>query len=165
MTNDQVSGFLFGGGGNAAKFEEIGDKTTGRITDCRVTQQTSMEDNSPLTWSDGSPRTQLVVTLATDERGGDDDDGSRRLYAKGGNYEIASGSGRSMKDAIAEAVKTAGARTLETDGTLTVVYTGVGKKTNRGYSAPKLYKARYEAPKATISEADLFGKEGAEEPF
>jgi hypothetical protein len=67
-----------------------------------------------------------------------------------------------MKDAIAQAVKAAGKRTLEEDGTLTVAFTGEGKRTNRGYNAPKLYKAKYEPPRATISEDDLFGKD---EPF
>lgn len=152
-----VNDFLFGGGGKAAKFEQMGDTVTGVIDHVEVSQQTSMEDNTPLTWSDGSPRKQLVITLATDMRDGDDDDGKRRIYAKGGSYEVASGSGSSMKGAIADAVKKVGASTLEEGGTLTVAYTGEGKKTNRGYSAPKLYKARYEAPKSSVSADDLFG--------
>jgi hypothetical protein len=160
--SDEVTGFLFGGEGNAAKFEELGDKVTGKITNCVMAQQTSMDDNTPLTWSDGRPRMQLVITLATDDRNGDDDDGARRVYAKGGNYEVATGSGTSMKDAIASAVKASGKRTLEEGGTLTVAYTGEGKRTNRGYNAPKLYKAKYEPPRASISEEDLFGKD---EPF
>jgi len=158
-----INDFLFGGGGKAAKFEDLGDQVSGRITDVQVTQQTSMEDNTPLTWADGSPRKQLVITLATDQRDGDDDDGARRIYAKGGRYEVANGSGTSMKDAIGDAVKRAGCRSLDEGGNLTVAYTGLGKKTNRGYSAPKLFKAKYEAPKASISEDDLFGKDP--EPF
>ena len=161
MSND-VGDFLFGGTGKAAKFDDLGDQITGVITDCQVTQQTSMEDNTPLTWSDGSPRKQLVITIQTDAHDGDDDDGQRRIFAKGGRYEVAQGSGTSMKDAIADAVKRAGGRTVEEGGTLTVAFTGLGKKTNRGYSAPKLYKARYEAPTKSISEKDLFGEE---EPF
>jgi hypothetical protein len=168
MSNDDVSDFLFGGGSLAAKFEELGTKISGTVTDCRMAQQTSLDDGSPLTWSDGRPRMQLVVTLATEELDSsiDGDDGTRRLYAKGGNYEIASGSGKSMKDAIADAVKAAGAKTLESGGTLTVAYTGEGKRTNRGFNAPKLYKARYERPHAVVSEEDLFGAKGTEpDPF
>ena len=154
-----VNDFLFGGGGKAAKFEEMGDTITGVIDHVEVNQQTSMEDNTPLTWSDGSPRKQLVITLATELRDGEDDDGKRRVYAKGGNYEVASGSGTSMKDAIGDAVRKAGAKSLDEGGTLTVAFTGMGKKTNRGYSAPKLYKARYEAPKSSVSADDLFGQD------
>ncbi|MET0911435.1 MAG: hypothetical protein ABWZ99_18365 [Ilumatobacteraceae bacterium] len=148
--------FLFGGGGKAASFEAIGDAVEGRIENVVVSQQTSMEDNTPLTWPDGRPREQLVITLATDLREGDDDDGIRKLYAKGGKYEAAEGTGTSMKDAIADAVKKAGARSIDEGGTLKVGHTGIGKKTNRGYSAPKLYRATYTPPKASVGADELF---------
>ena len=151
-----VDKFLFGGGGKAAKFDEIGDTVEGFIENVEVSQQTSMEDNTPLTWPDGRPREQLVITLATDAREGDDDDGVRKLYAKGGKYEVASGAGTSMKDAIADAVKKSGSRSIDQGGRLKVGYSGEGKKTNRGYSAPKLYRAVYEPPKASVAADDLF---------
>jgi hypothetical protein len=152
-----VNDFLFGGGGKAAKFEAIGDTVSGTITDVKVSQQTSMDDNTPLTWPDGSPRMQLVISLQTDERtDGEDDDGVRKLYAKGGKYEVAEGTGTSMKDAIADAVKKAGAKSIDEGGKLTVGHTGMGKKTNRGFSAPKLYRAQYEAPKASVDANDLW---------
>lgn len=151
-----INDFLMGGGGKAAKFENVGDSVVGVITDARVTQQTSLEDNTPLTWSDGSPRMQLVVSLATDLRDDGDDDGIRKVYAKGGKYEVASGSGTSMKDAIADAVKRSGVKTIEEGGKLTIAFTGEGKKTNRAYSAPKLYKAKYEAPVSRVDVDDLF---------
>ena len=113
-----INDFLNGGGGKAAKFEVLGDKVTGKITEAKLSQQTSMEDNTPLTWSDGSPRMQLVITLQTEDREGEEDDGVRRVYAKGGNFEIADGTGKSMKDAIAEAVKASGAKSLEEGGVL-----------------------------------------------
>lgn len=148
--------FLFGGGGKSAKFETLGDMVVGIIESCEVSQQTSMEDNTPLTWPDGSPRNQLVITLQTDERDGEDDDGVRRVFAKGGKWEVAKGDGTSMKDAIADAVRKAGAKSLDTGARLTVAFTGLGKSKNRGYSAPKLYKAKYEPPKQSISEDALF---------
>jgi len=148
--------FLFGGGGKAAKFDEIGDTVEGIIENVEVAQQTSMEDNTPLTWPDGRPREQLVITLQTDAREGDDDDGIRKLYAKGGKYEVAEGAGTSLKDAVADAVKKAGARSIDQGGKLKVGFSGMGKKTNRGYSAPKLYRAVYEPPKASVSADELF---------
>lgn len=148
--------FLLGGGGKAAKFEQLGDRVVGTITELKISQQTDMETGAPLTWADGSPRNQLVITLQTDERLDDNDDGVRRVYAKGGNYEVAEGKGKSMKDAIAEAVKASGAGKIEEGGKLTVGYSGNGKRTNRGFSAPKLFAAKYEAPTTSISEDDLF---------
>lgn len=155
MSDNEAQDFLFGGGGKAAKFDEVGDEVKGTISECVVGQQTDMETGAPLTWSDGSPRKQLVITLATADRNGDDDDGVRRIYAKGGNYEAASGTGTSMKDAIADAVKKSGASRIEVGGILRVAHTGIGKKTNRGFSAPKLYRAVYEAPKQSVSADDF----------
>jgi len=157
--NDDLNGFLFGGGGKAAKFEQVGDTVEGIITHAEVSQQTSMETNEPLTWADGSPRMQLVITLQTDERTDDNDDGLRRIFAKGGRYEPQEGTGTSMKDAVADAVKKSGARSIDEGGWLKVGYSGVGKKTNRGYSAPKLFRAQYKAPTASIAAKDLWDNE------
>ena len=155
--SEDITGFLFGGGGKAAKFESLGDSVEGTITDVKLSQQTDMETQAPLTWSDGSPRMQLVISLQTELSDGENDDGIRRLFAKGGNYEVATGSGKSLKDAIADAVKKAGVKSIDEGGTLKVAYTGEGKRTNRGFSAPKLYKASYKAPVASVAAEDLFG--------
>lgn len=163
MSTD-VDKFLFGGGGKAAKFEAVGDTVEGKITDVQVSQQTSMEDNMPLTWPDGQPRMQLVITLQTTLRDDPDDDGIRKLYAKGGKYEVSEGTGTSMKDAIADAVKKAGARSIDQGGTLKIGHSGMGKKTNRGFSAPKLYRAVYSAPVASVDASELFDDE-SKEPF
>ncbi len=157
MSKDEISDFLTGGGSKSAKFEELGDSVEGTITSAELTQQTDLETQAPLFWTDGKPRMQLVVGIQTDgERADDNDDGVRKVYAKGGAYEVSSGSGKSMKDAIADAVKKANAPTLEVGGWIKVAYTGEGKKTNRGFSAPKLYKAAYKAPVQSVAAADLF---------
>jgi hypothetical protein len=155
---NDINGFLFGGGGYAAKFDKLGDKVAGEIISAEMVQQTSMEDNTPLFWDDGKPRMQLVVTLQTDQRDpeDEDDEGIRRVYAKGGRFEAAEGEGQSMKDAIGGAVKKAGAKSLDEGATLAVAYTGIGKKKTRGYSAPKLYTAQYKAPTISVSADDLF---------
>jgi hypothetical protein len=155
--SDDITGFLFGGGGRAARFDKIGDMVTGQITDVRLTQQTAMETNEPMTWSDGRPRMQLVVSMATDDRVDENDDGIRTVYAKGGNYEASTGAGTSMKDAISDALKRAKATTIEVGGVLTVAYTGEGKKTNRGFTAPKLWRAKYEPPVKGVAADDIFG--------
>lgn len=155
MTDD-INDFLMGGGGKAASFEEVGVVCEGEIIDARLAQQTDMDTNAPLFWTDGRPRMQLVLTLQTEERAGPDDDGQRRLYAKGGNFEAANGSGVSMKDAIADALRKAESKKLEVGGHLKVAHTGVGKKTNRGFNAPKLFKASYKPPTVSVAADDLF---------
>ncbi len=160
MSDTDINSFLFGGSGKAAKFEEIGDTVEGFITDAQQTQQTHMETQEPLTWPDGSPRMQLVVTLQTELHDDDNDDGLRRIFAKGGRYEVAEGTGTSMKDAIADAVKKSGSKTFDVGGWLKVGFSGMGKKTNRGFSAPKLFRAQYKAPTASIAAKDLWDDEG-----
>ena len=164
MSND-INAFLMGGGGKSFKFEQVGDVVEGEVTDVQLTQQTSLEDNTPLTWSDGSARMQLVISIATKAHDDENDDGIRRVYAKGGRYEVASGSGMSMKDAVADACRKAGAQTIEVGGKIKIGFTGEGKKTNRGYSAPKLFKASYEKPTRNVAVNDLFDDGGQDEPF
>lgn len=165
MSND-VNDFLFAQGGKSFKFERIGDTIKGEIIKAEVRQQTSM-DGQLLTWDDGSPRKQLVVTIQTDAHDTDDDDGVRSIYAKGGNFEIAKGEGTSMRNAIAEAVKDAGASSLDPGDELAVCFTGESKA-KRGYSPAKLYVAGFKKATHSVKAADLFGdgsREGEPDPF
>ena len=59
---------LLEGGGKSAKFETVGDTTKGQVVAAESRQQTDYTSGEPLTWDDGNPRMQLVITLATDER-------------------------------------------------------------------------------------------------
>lgn len=155
MTND-INDFLFSSGAKAFPFENLDDGVEGEILSCDLRQQTSIDDGTPLTFADGRPRMQLVIQLQTKLHDNDDDDGVRTVYAKGGRFEVAKGEGMSMRDAIAEAVKTAGASSLDTGGYLAVVHTGLGKAKSRGYNAPKLFTAGYRKPKASVSAKALF---------
>ncbi|MGM9380306.1 hypothetical protein [Streptomyces antibioticus] len=127
--------FLMGGSTPSAKFPTIGTAVTGRITTKpTVEQQRDYTTGEPKFWDDGKPQMQLVVTLATNERDPavQDDDGTRRLYVKG-----------QMKNAVAQAVRAAGAPGLEAGGALTVQYTHDGEKTNPRFNAPKQFAAQY----------------------
>jgi hypothetical protein len=139
-----VESFLSGGGAPTAKFPTKGVTIKGTIEDLAVTQQTDLNGN-PLEWDDGNPRMQLVVTLATDERDAaiDDDDGKRRLFVKGG-----------MRTAVKDALKLAGAKTLEVGGTLAVQYKDDGEPPRAGFNAPKIYVAQYKAPAADAVSVD-----------
>lgn len=151
---DDINNFLLSGGAKSFPFESIGDAVEGDIIDADVRQQTSMEGEL-LTWNDGKPRMQLVITLQTKLREGEDDDGVRTIYAKGGKYDVAKGEGTSMRDAIADAVRTAGATKLEAGDSLVVAFTGLGVA-KRGYQAPKLYTAGFRKAKAGVSADALF---------
>ena len=162
MSND-VNDFLFAEGGKSFKFTNLGDTVKGEIVKAEIRQQTNLEGQL-LTWDDGSPRKQLVITLQTDEHDSDDDDGIRTIYAKGGNFEVARGEGTSMRNAIADAVKDAGADRLEPGDELAVAFTGESKA-RRGYSPAKLYVAGFKKAAHSVKATDLFGDKREEEPF
>ncbi|HEU0067824.1 MAG TPA: hypothetical protein VFQ26_01005 [Nitrospiraceae bacterium] len=150
-----VNDFLFSGGAKSFPFENIGDVVRGTITHMEKRQQTGLEDNKPLFWDDGSPRMLAVFTLQTALRDDPDDDGLRSIYAKGGRYEIAEGEGMSMKDAIAQAVRDAKAKTVELGDELAVGFTGRAKA-KKGYTAAKLYAASFRKGTKPMSADDLF---------
>ncbi|MFD8847055.1 hypothetical protein [Streptomyces pseudogriseolus] len=131
-----ANSFLMGGGGApTAKFPTPGTTVGGRITEQpKVEQQRDIQSGELKFWSDGNPMMQLVVTVQTDERDPsvEDDDGRRRIFVKG-----------QMKNAVADAVRQAGAKGLEVGGTLHVRYTHDGTPKQRGFSAPKQYAAKY----------------------
>ena len=142
MTNPADS-FLLGGGGASAKFENVGDTVTGTIVTTEVTNQTDLATGAVLTWDDGSPRQQLVVSLQTQEKTDADDDGVRKVYVKGSKKP----GSRSLHDAVASAVRASGAKGLTPGGTLSVKYIGDEPSATRGFSPRKLYEATF-APSA-----------------
>jgi hypothetical protein len=147
-----------GGGGKYWSPEQIGEKITGTIRTVDRRPQTEFGSGKELTWDDGRPRMLTYIELETDLHEDDDDDGVRALYAKGGkNFEPAQGNGTSMEIAVAEAVKAAGASTIDEGATLAVQFTGIAKPTTRGYQGAKLYRAQYKPPVSSVSADDLFG--------
>lgn len=138
--------FLMGGSVTSAKFESINDSVTGTIVEePEVRQQTDLDTGLPKTWPDGRPMMQLVVTLQTELHEDADDDGLRRVYVKG----------KSLTEAVRDAVRKAGAKGLEVGGRLQVVYVGDGEVKKRGFNPPKLYLAQYARPSGQESNAFL----------
>jgi hypothetical protein len=129
--------FLMGGGGApSAKFPTVGTTVSGRITERPTVEQQR----------DTRRREQVLARREPDDaarrhprRPTERDPSSptttarRRLFVKG-----------QMKNAVADAVRAAGARGLEVGGVLTVTYTH-GTATQRGFSPPKQYTAQYTA--------------------
>lgn len=157
-TSTDVDDFLFGSSCPSAKFPEIGTAFKGLILAAEVTQQTDADTGKGKTFESGDPMMQVVITLQTDARDPEieDDDGRRRLFAKGGK---GTDKGKSMRDAIAEAVKKAGTQKLEVGGELAVKYVADGPKTSPTKTAPKLYRAQYTAPVKSVEFDE------SEEPF
>lgn len=141
--NNPADSFLLGGGGASAKFENVGDTVTGTIVTTEVTNQTDLATGAVLTWDDGSPRQQLVVSLQTQEKTDADDDGVRKVYVKGSKKP----GSRSLHDAVASAVRASGAKGLTPGGTLSVKYIGDEPSATRGFNPRKLYEATF-APSA-----------------
>jgi len=154
-----MSGFDIGelsGGGKAFPFESIGDTVKGQISLIERRQQRSFDGGTPLTWDDGSPKMLTYVEIETDLNEGDDDDGVRALYLKGGkNFEVAEGKGHSGEVALVEAAKKANIKSIEVGSTLTVQHSGLAKPTTRGYQPAKLYTMKLEAPKSSVSVDDF----------
>lgn len=148
-----IDDFIHGSrGAPSAKFPTVGTVVSGTIaTKPEVTQRRDIDGNM-MTWDDGNPRMQLVITLQTDERDPDveDDEGLRRIFAPRPS---------NLLTAIADALKKSGAR-LEPGGLLAVKFTGEKPHEKRGYNAIKEYAAQYQPP-AGPSADDLLGATSA----
>jgi len=139
--------FLMGSGAASAKFETIGTAITGTIVkEPVVQQQTDITTGEPKYWSDGKPREQLQVILATQQRDPSDpsDDGHRALYVRG-----------ELTKAVRAAIKASGAKGIEVGGTMTVTYTGNGQPPKPGFSGAKLFAVTYAPPLPQAANAFL----------
>lgn len=140
MTTDP-NAFLMSGGAPSFKFASPGDKVEGRIEDFTVQQQRDPKTQAPKFYDDGNPMEQLRVTLQTTLRDSSiaNDDGKRSIYVKG-----------QMKKAIGDAIRAAGEARIEEGGTLVVQYFADGQRSAVGLNPPKLFKAKYVAPVASV---------------
>lgn len=134
----------------------MGDKVSGEVISAKRVQQTDFQTGDPLFWSNGDPRMMSQVTIQTDLRDGEDDDGVRTLYLKGGNFEAKEGVGAAGERALVEAMKAAGATSVDPGGKLHVAISGIAKPTTRGYQPAKLWSMKYEPPTQSIAAADLW---------
>jgi len=160
-TTPTADEFLLGGSAGKSAFakdDPIGTTVTGTILSTEVRQQTDLETGKPMTWENGDPRMQLVVSLQTDQRVPDepDDDGVRAVYVKGSK---APGS-QSLHDAVRAAVQAANAKGIEPGGTLTVQLIGTEPSKTRGYNDRKLWAAAYKAPDHAAATGGFLGTGG-----
>lgn len=135
------SDFMSGatGGLPAYRFAAIGDSVRGQIL-----HVTKLEDREPdgtvKRWDSGDPKHVWVFDLDTDGDGTAD----QALWVRG-----------NMVKALREALATAGLKPADRP-IIEVKHHAVGEVKTRGYSAPKLFKARAEAAAAPAVSADDF---------
>lgn len=144
---NSANDFLMGSGAASAKFETIGTVITGTIVkEPVVQQQTDITTGEPKYWSDGKPREQLQVILATQQRDPSDpsDDGHRALYVRG-----------ELTKAVRAAIKASGAKGIEVGGTVTATYIGNGQPPKPGFSGAKLFDVTYVPPLPQAANAFL----------
>ena len=148
---DEINDFLMGTGGKSFPFEEMGDSVTGIIMEMKKRQQTDLESGDPQFWANGDPKMMLVISLQTQLRDDEDDEGVRNVYLRGGNFLAVKGKGSSSLIAVKDAVKKSGASDgIQPGGTLTLAYTGEAAKSNRAFNAAKLYTASYSPPNHAV---------------
>ena len=150
-----LSGLLAQTGGVWAKFPTPGTTYAGTIAAApEVRQRTEFGTNKPLTWDDGSPQQEIVVTLTTDQCDAsvENDDGTRKITIKAWGPQM-----RELK----RAVSAAGDTDLRVGGTFSITYSQDGEPTKPGFPAPKLYVMDYQAPSATSGLLSGGGQEQA----
>lgn len=137
MSYDNVNQALMGGGGRSASFKNHDDRVWGEIIKFERIQQRDFDSGEPKVWDDGNPQMQIVISLQTDEREDEDDDGVRKVYVKEPSQMLA---------AMRLAVTKAGAKGIANGGKFLVQYVSDGEPKRKGMSGQKQYFVRYEAP-------------------
>ena len=116
-------------GGTYLKWEHPGTTYTGIITDVQMRQSRKYESTDLDTWDDGTPKMQVVLTIATDYRdqAQQDDDGTRMI-----SVNLWSG----QKKALVAACKAAGVTEPQTGQRFTATHvSGIGNA-----KAPRVFE-------------------------
>ena len=130
----------------ALKFENVGDKHTGQITDARQVPDRDLDGNVR-TWANGDPRSVWVFDVDTDNDGIAD----HSMWVKGNLYKV-----------LLDALKEAGINTI--GAVIQVEHHEVGIPKQKGYNGAKLFTAKAKAGPPLKPKADAFTG-GDEEPF
>lgn len=132
-----ITNELLASGSPIVKFEQEGDVRKIKITNITKQQETDFDTGEPVTWPNGQPKYQYVVTGTVD---GDE----ARLFIKG--Y---------MVDALREALRKANVQAGDTlsGGTLTVKWDSTDEPRRKGMQGARRYVAKFEpAPVGTVDD-------------
>lgn len=155
MSDDGVRDLLDGGPGKPSwggLKTMVGESIKGVIVDLKEGVQRDMDGNEK-TFADGSVRKQLIITLQTtlNDPEIEDDDGIRRIFAKGGSEPAKNKKGLAMLNALRLAQKAAKAK-IVVGGTLEVKLVDVDKPSKVGQNGQKLWEATYWPPTVDLDE-------------
>lgn len=131
----------------AVKFEKPGDKVRGIVIGVKRKQQTVYKSKTGelAYWPNtGNPMMDAVVTLKTDLRESDEDNGLRRLFC------LIEFGENSKFQAILTAIREAGATGMQVGADLELEFVTVDPDSENGR---KLYAARYAKPGTRIKDA------------
>jgi len=129
-------------GGSYLKWEHPGTTYTGIITEVTMRQSRKYESTDLDTWDDGTPKMQIVLTLATDyqDQSQQDDDGTRMI-----SINLWSG----QKKALVTACKAAGVPEPEVGQRFTALHVaGIGNA-----KAPRVFEYTLAAGPSGIAAA------------
>ena len=129
MSNGLLDDILVGGKSAFGPDAPVGTTVTGVIKDITRRQATDLQTKAPKFWDDGNPAELATITLQTDKRDDEEDDGIRTVHIK-----LWGAQKTALRDA---SQKAKGAPSV--GDTFTATYTGDGKRTNPGFNPPKLY--------------------------
>jgi len=113
---------------------EIGTKVSGTILSVNRGIQTDVDGNVR-TFSDGTPRPQIILIIQTDEHDDEDDDGERRVFFSG-----------AMMQEARRVMKRLKAPGFRRGGEVTITYREDGEKTSKALNPPKLFDIDYTPP-------------------
>lgn len=131
-----------------AKFDTVGDIATGTVVKPPVTrQQTDFVTKEPAFWTDGQPKTEVIISL----QGDDPDSPVMDVYVRSG-----------LLTAVKTALVPSGGK-CEVGGKLWIQYIGEGEAKS-GLNPPKLFKAAYDPPQPAAVTAPAPGPAVAEAP-
>ena len=136
----------------------IGDKISGIVVSAGKEQQRDFDTGSLLEWDNGDPRMESVVIVSDTglkDPELENDDGTRALHLRGGNYDAAEGAGVSGEKALLEAIQKSGIR-CEPGVKIQAAITGMAKPTGRGRNPAKLWTIKLEKAEPGIDADDLF---------
>lgn len=109
----------------------------GQVISKKIAPQTKMGTNEIITWQDGSPREQMVLTLQTAERADPQDDGQRQIFIKGDAVR-----------ACREALGSVKANDIEPGGWYYQAWVDEKAAKQAGYNPQKIFKVQYAPPGA-----------------
>lgn len=118
-----------GATGRWYKFDKPGDTVTGTIAGISEQQVREYGTNKPMTWDNGDPQLQVLITVTTTAREDADDDGNRTVRVKGWGVQ---------RNALREACQKAG-KVPELGDRFTATFVREERKSAGGFAA-KVYE-------------------------